>query len=288
MKALYIKILITLTFFQSTLMAQQTVIVNGQSFKSNLEIVQAQISRERIAIVLDEIDKSDPKYQTDNCSNCQDGKTLILDVDFKRGFKFPIEETDSVFVNMSYLQEGLAEYKFNTSELDQLENSRDKQEELNLQMNAEMIKKKSLEISRKMQEGSLTPQEAEKQLMALMEPQMKALDNSATMKNIDNIDEYENNKSIYEMHFYNDENLTETKAFSGYLFIKEFNSKRFVAEYRGDIIEECVEKRKAKSADEEKKCGATKSQFLPQAKVLTEGSGSIIIDVNIKEFLNNR
>ena len=281
-------IFIIIAFAFVTVNAQQKVIVNGQSFKSNLEIVQAQISREKIAIVIDEIDKSDPKYQTDNCSNCQNGKTLILEVDFKRGFKFPIEETDSVFVNMSYLQEGLAEYNFNTAELDQLENSRDRKEEFNLQNNAETVKKKSQEITRKMQEGSLTPQEAEKQLMALIEPQMKALDNSTTMKNIDNIDAFENNKSTYDMHFYNDENLTETKAFSGYLFIKEFNSERFVAEYRGEVIEECVEKRKATSLDDEKKCGATISEFIPGAKVLSEGSGRIDINISIKEFINNR
>ena len=37
----------------------------------------------------------------------------------------------------------------------------------------------------------------QKQLMALIEPQMKALDNSTTMKNIDNIDTFENNKYTY-------------------------------------------------------------------------------------------
>ena len=60
--------------------------------------------------MLQEID-SDPKYQTDNCTNCKDGKSLILDVDFKQGFKFPIEEKDSVFVRFTNLEESLAEQK---------------------------------------------------------------------------------------------------------------------------------------------------------------------------------
>ena len=271
----------------TAVLGQQNVTANGNRFNSNLEVVEAQISDESIMIIVNEIDKSDPKYQTDNCTNCRDGKSLILDVSFKRGFKFPIEETDSVYLRVSNLQESLAEYNFNSRELDQYESSRNKNEEAQLKNNAEAIKEKGTLIAKQLQEGKITPQEAEKQLMALMEPQFKALENSTAMKNIDNIDEYEE-RSVYSINFYNDETLTETNAFSGYLYIKRFNQKEFVAEFRGETIEECVEKRSASSKEEEDKCKSKMSNFLPDANVLKEGPGRIDINISIKEFLNNR
>ncbi|WP_299523292.1 hypothetical protein [Winogradskyella sp.] len=270
-----------------SLYAQQQVIANGNVFSTDLEVVEAQISNETISLAIHEIDKRDPKFQTDNCTNCPDGKSLILDVDFKRGFKFPIEETDSVYLRVSNLQEGLAEYEFNSNELSQYENARDKAEEVKLKNNAEAIKEKGALIAKQLQEGKISPQEAEKQLMALMEPQLSALDNSTTMKNIDNIDEYKE-RSVYSIYFYNDKTLTDTNTFSGYLYIKRFNETEFVAEYRGDVIEECVEKRAASSQEEEQKCKSKNSQYLPDGKVLNEGSGTILIKVNIKTFLNNR
>lgn len=291
MKTIYYRILIlliTLSFSQCLIAQQQKVSAIGNRFNSNLEVVQAQISKETISLVLDEVDKSDPKYQTDNCTDCKDGKSLILDIDFKRGFKFPIEETDSVYVNLSNLQESLAEYQFASAEIRKYENSRNRLEENQLKSNAELIKEKSQAISKQLQEGKISPDEAQKQLMALMQPQMDALENSTAIKNINNIDEFEENRAIYSMHFYNDETLTEAETYSGYLYIKEFNKERFVAEYRGEVIEQCVEKRAASSTEEEQKCKSKPSQFLPETGVLSEGSGTIIINVVIKEFLYNR
>ena len=124
--------------------------------------------------------------------------------------------------------------------------------------------------------------------MALVEPQLRAFDNSDTLKNIDNIDEFEEGRSIFSINYYSDENLTDTETYSGYLYIKEFNEERFIAEFKGDVIEQCVEKRSASSIEEEQKCGAKKSQYLPETGVLNEGVCSIYIDVAIEEFLNNR
>ncbi len=268
--------------------AQQKVSVNGISFNSKLEIAEAQISKEKVALALYEIDKTDPKYQTDNCTNCKDGKSLILEVDFKRGFKFPIEETDSVYVRFSLLQESLSEHQFVSGELSELERSRNKAEEAKLKSNAEIIKEKSKVISKQLEEGKISPQEAQKKLMALMEPQMNDVMNSQLMKNIENIDEYDDSRAVYSMHFYNNEALTDTETYSGYLYIKVFNETKFVAEYRGELIEQCVEKRAASSIEEEQKCKSKPSKYLPGAGVLSEGSGSIFIDVDIKTFLNNR
>ncbi|WP_299364985.1 hypothetical protein [Winogradskyella sp.] len=282
-----ITVLLVVILFTKVGIAQNQVNANGTSFNSNLEVVKAQISKEKLSLVLYEVDKSDPKYQTDNCTDCPDGKSLILDVDFKRGFKFPIEETDSVYVRVSNLQESLAEYKFASQEIDEYESSRDRAEEAQLKSNAEVIKAKSMAISKQLQEGKITPDEAQKQLMALMEPQFEALENSAAMKNLENIDEYQE-RSTYSINFYNNETLTDTETFSGYLYIKTFNETTFIAEYRGELIEECVEKRAASSIEAEQKCKSTLSQYLPDAEVLSEGPGAILINVKIKTFLNNR
>ncbi|MEM1003115.1 MAG: hypothetical protein AAGH46_10750, partial [Bacteroidota bacterium] len=179
-----ILLILVLVLSVEVLSAQQQVRFNDTAFKGNLEVVQAQISNRSISLLLDEIDKSDPKYQTDNCTTCPDGKSLILDVDFKHGFKFPIEESDSVYVRLSNLQEGLAEYKFVSREINGYESSRNKAEEAQLKSNAEGIKEKSLAISKQLQEGKISPDEAQKQIMELMQPQMDALENSTTMKNI--------------------------------------------------------------------------------------------------------
>lgn len=272
----------TLTF------SQQNVTINSSTFKTNLEIAEAQISKETMMLKLYEIDKFNPKYEMDNCTECPDGKSLGMDIDFKRGFKFPIEEKDSVFVRYTYMQQGLAEQNFNERELVNFEQSRNKTEEKQLQMDAETIKAKSAEISKQMMAGKISPEEAQKQMMALVEPRLKALDNSDTFKNIDNIGEYDDSTPIFSINFYNNVTLTETEAFSGYLWIKEFNEDRFVAVFRGEYIERCVEKRAAKSLEEEKKCSAKKSQYLPETGVLNEGSGGMTININIKEFLNNR
>ena len=270
-----------------TLNAQQKVTVDGKTFKSNMEVAEAQISNQKISLRLSEIDKYKPQFQRDNCDECADGKSLIIGIDFKRDFKFPITEEDSIYVRLSNLEQSLKEYQFKQDELGKYESNRDLSEEAQLENNAEMIKKKSAEITKLMQEGKISSMEAADMLTALMKPQEEALINSRTMKNINGIDEFYD-KAFYDFVFYNDETLTETIPFSGYVFIKRFNEKEFVAEFRGEIIEECVAKRKARSLDDEKKCGATTSKFLPRAKVLSEGSGRLDINISIKEFINNR
>ena len=265
--------------------SQQTIIANGYNFNSNLEIAEAQISNETIMLQLFEIDKFNPKYATDNCSDCPDGKSLVLDINFNRGFKFPITEKDSVFVKVSDLQNSLNEFNFNSKEVKKAENSRDLSQESQLTQDAEAIKIKGMEIAKLMQEGKITPQEAEKQLLALTQQLSNDLDKSSA-SNIE-VKDYKES-SVYGFSFYNNETLTETKPYSGYLYIKEFNKERFVAEYNGEVIEQCIEKRAAQSSEEEKKCKSVSSQYLPDAKVLSEQSGRVYIDISIKAFFDNR
>ena len=265
--------------------AQQTVIVNGQPFKSDLEIAEAQISGETIMLRLYEIDKFNPKHEMDNCTECTDGKSLDMDIEFNRGFKFPIEETDSVFIKVSHLQQGLEKHKHDSEQVQNSQNSINNSEVDAMRNKAEVIKEKGMEITKLLQEGKITPQEAEKQLLALTQPFSEDLDNSS-VSNIE-VKDYKES-SVYGFSFYNNETLTETKPFSGYLYIKEFNKERFVAEYRGEMIEQCVEKRAAQSSEEEKKCKSVSSQYLPDTKVLSEQSGGVYIDVSIKAFFDNR
>lgn len=265
--------------------SQQNVTINGSTFKTNLEIAEVQISKESIMLRLYEIDKFNPKYEMDNCTDCPDGKSLDMDIEFNRGFKFPIIETDSVFIHVSNLQQGLAEYNHNTGQVEKAKNTINQAETNQLQNNAEAIKAKGMEIAKLMQEGKISPQEAEKQLMEITQSFNEDFDNSS-VANIETEDYKE--KATYAFSFYNNDTLSETQGFSGYLWIKEFNKDRFVAVFRGDLIEQCVEKQAAKSVEEEKKCKAKKSQYLPETGVLGEGSGEMTIIVNIKDFMNNR
>lgn len=264
---------------------QQTVQCNGTDFKSELEVVDVQISAETIMMTLSEIDKTDPKYSEDNCMRCPDGKTLNLDVNFRREFNFPIVPTDSVFVWFSLLQENLAEYAHATTELEKYEQNRNIVEENQLENSAESIKEKGAEIAMLLQQGKITPEQAEQQILALTQPYNKKLEASSIGKVAP--EEYEQ-QPYFAIQYYNDENLTETEAFSGYLYIKEFNEKRFLAEFQGVLIERCVEKRAASSQMEEDACKAVQSQYLPEAKVLREETGTINIDIAIQDFGNNR
>ncbi|MDC7996687.1 hypothetical protein [Gilvibacter sediminis] len=287
MKTHYLKnsLYLLLVIMTGTALGQNTVRVNSSSFKPNLEVAQAQISDQTLMLTLMEIDKYDSKFLQDNCDECPDGKDLLLEVDFQRGFKFPITEKDSVYVRVSLLQEALAENEFNEGQIEDYKRNRNQGEEAALASNADLIKKKGMEISQQLMAGTITPEEAEKQLLALTEGYTEALDNS-TIGSMET-EEYKE-RSNYSIVFYNDETMTDHQMFSGYLYIKRFDNERFVAEFQGDGIEQCVEKRAARSAEDEEICGQTESQFLPDAKVLSEGASSIFIDVAIKELLNNR
>ncbi len=278
-----IVLLVCLIYGVSTVHGQ--VLINGYEFKSNLEIAEAQISDETIMLSLFEIDKFNPKYEMDNCTDCSDGKSIVMDIDFNRGFKFPIKETDSVFIRLSNLQQGLAKYQHNKDQIDKSKKSINQPETNQLKNNAEAIKAKGIEIAKLMQEGKLSPQEAEKQLLALTQSFNQDFDQSS-IANI-TTDKFEESPT-YAFSFYNDKTLTETQPFSGYLWIKTFNKNQFIAEFGGEYIENCVEKRAAKSVEEEKKCSAKPSQYLPGKDVLNEGSGSMTLNIRIKKFLNNR
>lgn len=263
--------------------SQQQVSYNGVSMNSNLEIAEAQISQEKIMLKLHEIDMT--KHQMDNCDDCPTTKSLILDVDFTRSFKFPITESDSVYIRVTHLQKNLAENTHNFAQVNKMNNARNESEEIQIKSQVELMKTKGQEIAKLMQEGKISPEDAQKQLLALTEPYLDKMDNSA----IANTESQEfDEKSNFSIVFYNDDTKTETKPFSGYLYIKEFNEKRFVAEFRGFDIEQCVEKRIASSEEEKVKCTAVQSQYLPSTKVLREGSGSMSINMTIKKFLNNR
>lgn len=263
--------------------AQQQVSCNGVLMHSNLEIAEAQISREKIMLKLHEIDMT--KHQIDNCSDCPTTKSLILDVDFQKGFNFPITERDSVYITVTHLQKNVSENTHNLAQVNKIDSARNVSEEMQMNSQAELIKTKGQEIAKLMQEGKISAEDAQKQLLALTEPYLDKVDNSAIAKT--NSKEF-NEIETFSILFFNDDTNTETEAFSGYLYIKEFNEKRFVGEFRGEDIEQCVEKRLASSEKEKTKCTAIQSQYLPDTKVLREGSGSMTINVMIKDFLDNR
>lgn len=266
-----------------TINGQQEVNYNGVKMNSNLEIVQAQIAKESMLLMLYEVDMT--KYDYDNCKDCPTSKVLSLDVNFTKPFKFPITEDDSVFVRVTHLQKNLAENEHNLAQVNNMNSSRNVSEEDQMKRQAEMMKTKGQEIAKLMQSGKLSPEDAQKQLLALSEPYLEKFDNSAIANT--ETQEYVA-KPHFSWQFYNDDTNVESEPFSGYLHIKTFNETHFIAEYRGTSIDQCVEKRSASSPVESQKCKAVQSQYLPDTRVLREGKSSVTIRVNIKEFLDNR
>ncbi len=281
----YLKKLMCVLVFGSVIVmnAQQNVSCNGAMMTSNLEIAQAQISQETIMLVLHEIDMT--KHQTDNCEDCPTTKSLLLDVDFKRGFGFPITEKDSVYLRFTTLQQNLSENKHNQSVVNAIETSRNQSEEIALKNQASTIQEKGKQIAKLMQEAKISPEEAQKQLLALTDSYQNNLGNSSIAKT--EPEEFQD-KAEFSFTFYNDDSNTKTEAFSGYLYIKEFSEDHFVAEFRGINIEQCVEKRSASSEEENANCTSVESKYLPDTKLLQEGTGTLLINVLIKDFLNNR
>jgi hypothetical protein len=270
-------------FFPLCIHAQEEVNCNGTKMSPSLEIAKASISKEKIILVLHELDLH--RYEQDNCEDCPSTKSLILDIDFTEGFKFPIREEDSIFIRQTTHEQGLAEHQFNLRQVEQMNGSRNPSEEQKLKSQAAMLEKKAKEISKQLQEGTISAEEAQQKLLSLSNPYLQNLEQSSI--NNQSTTEFQA-KANFSFRFYNDEQQTTTEAFSGYLYIKEFTEDSFIAEFRGIDIEQCVEKRLARSPQEQAKCRMVTSQYLPDRKVLREGRGYLNINLKIQEFFNNR
>lgn len=271
-------LLAVVLFIGTTAQAQNTIQHSSTTFISNPEEITAAISHEKIIISISEKDVRDYKGHEDNCDNCLTGNQLGLEIDFTRPFKFPITEEDSVFVYYSTIQQNLAEYEFQQKQIAQMNAQQNETEKQTLNNSAQSIEAKSMEIAQLMQTGQISPEEAQKRILALTEPLLEDVDNSSSVN-------VQNEEFVFKPNFtlliHNEQSKTETEAFSGYVHIQYFDKERFVATFKGIEIESCT-------TVDKKECANIESQYLPDKKVIREGQGSLMLDLNIKEFNNDR
>lgn len=291
------------TFFAivlfSTLMmlsAQQNITYNGKTFKP-AEVIETQIgnSGETLSFTISEIDMSPNGDWAKKILELQrQGKryspedapqplSLLLSIDFKRKFKFPITEDDSVYINVSYVKESILENEFNEEEVNKMNSVVSKTDISGLKSDKKSVEEEAKKISKLMQEGKLSPDEAMKKIEALTQPMLNTLENSAIMNQ--ETKEFKENRSTYNILFGDSAANTESIPYKGTLHIIEFNSKRLRANFKGIHFVECTDVKRAN--DPSKPCKKVKTGLYPDHEVLKVENVSIKIDITFKVFLDN-
>ena len=294
-KGVIIALLISLVF--NLISAQQKVIYNGKIFKT-AEVLESQIgdSGETFSFYISEIDtgpngnwakrldKLRSQGKEPHPDDIPKPLSLHLSIDFKKAFKFPITPEDSVFVNFSYAKEGVLEGKFNIEKMDKMKLSISNKDFDGLKNDKISVEEETRKISKLLQEGKISPDEAMKKIDALTKPMMDKLDNSAFMNQ--KTTEFKDNRPTYSMLFGDILNKTEGTPYEGNLHIIEFNTKRLIACFKGIHYVECTDVAKANNAT--KPCEKVETGLYPEHKVLRIEDISIIINAEFLNFYDNR
>ena len=277
--------------------AQQHIIYNGQKFQP-AEVIEAQVggSGETFSLSISEIDISpngDWAKRLDelrrqgkepSAEERPKPRSLQLSVDFKRKFKFPITEDDSVSINFSYVKERILENQFNEEEVNKMNSAGSKTDISGLRSDKKSVEEEVKKISKLMQEGKLSPDEAMKKIEALTQPMLNTLENSAIMNQ--ETEEFKENRSTYSILFGDSAGNTESTPYEGILYIIEFNSKRLRAYFKGTHFVECTDV--ARANDNSKPCEKVETGLYPEHRVLRTEAINIKIDTVIKFFFDNR
>ncbi len=277
--------------------AQQHIIYNGQKFQP-AEVIEAQIGfrGETFSLSISEIDMSPNGDWAKKILELQrQGKryspedapqplSLLLSVDFKRKFKFPITEDDSVYINVSYVKESILENEFNGEGVNKMNSAVSKTDISGLKSDKKSVEEEVKKISKLMQEGKLSPDEAMKKIEALTQPMLNTLENSAIMNQ--ETEEFKENRSTYSILFGDSVANTESIPYEGTLHIIEFNSKRLRANFKGIHFVECTDV--ARANDNSKPCEKVETGLYPKHRVLRTETINIKIDTVIKNFFDNR
>ncbi|MFD2588896.1 hypothetical protein ACFSQJ_18365 [Croceitalea marina] len=292
-----VNIAVLLLCAKASIYAQQNVSYNGKTFKP-AEVIETQIGNtgETFSLYISEIDMSPNGAWAKRLNALRRlGKephpderprplSLNLSVDFKRAFKFPITPKDSVYVSFSSIKEGIEEESFNKVEMNKMNVSMANTDISGLKDQKVAIEQEAQRISKLMQEGKLSPDEAMKQIEALTQPMIDKLDSSAMMNQ--ETSEYKNNKPTYSLLFGDSPSNAQSTPYEGTLHIVEFNSKRLVAYFTGVHYVECTDVSRAN--DVSKPCEKVETGLYPEHKVLRIENTSIKINTVFTDFLDNR
>ncbi len=277
--------------------AQQHVTYNDQKFQP-AEVIEAQIGfrGETFSLSISEIDMSpngdwakkilelQRQGKRYNPEEAPQPLSLLLSVDFKRKFKFPITEEDSVYINVSYVKESILENEFNEEEVNKMNSAVSKTDISGLKSDKKSVEEEVKKISKLMQEGKLSPDEAMKKIEALTQPMLHKLENSAIMNQ--ETEEFKENRSTYNILFGDSAGNTESTPYKGTLHIIEFNSKRLRANFKGIHFVECTDV--ARANDNSKPCEKVETGLYPGHKVLNVEAVTIVIDTHFASFRDNR
>jgi len=284
--------IILLLWIHKITFGQQIMSYNNKTFKTS-EAIEAQVSKKGFAFYIAEHELREGrngKYELANPNkmathvydeNRPKSLSLLLEVEFVKGLKFPIEPKDSVYIGVSY---GGNQYKNDKKYLNDLDKNKEKLNtttQNSKAINASFTEKSKL-LTQKFQAGELSIEEFSAQMTALSSPMLKEIESFDNQGLLD----FEEAKEVntYSIFYVDDYDLIHSNAISGTLHIERFNKDEFVATFKGNHMVECIERRAASSREEEAKCRAFKSKYIDGIRLLDEGGVTGNINVRLKNF----
>ncbi|AUC16185.1 hypothetical protein BTO06_13890 [Tenacibaculum sp. SZ-18] len=288
------KFIAAVTFlFSVNLGFSQKVIYDTKSF-GDCEAIEANVSSQKFSIYIAQKELREGyggRYElsggqpiTDNV-NPPNNFVFMMDVNFKNGLKFPIEEKDSVYVSLSNVKKGYDDDMNMRKQIESKNYNRIEKEKQNFEISKKSVQDQIKELTKKFQAGKISTDEFGDKLKELSDPLLKQVETSY-FGNIAFIEPEE--KTTYSINFVNTYEQIESQAFSGILHIKKFNKDELVVSFSGNHMVNCLAKRAATSREEEEKCKANKSCLMKEFYVLREGNVTGNINVKLKKFNDYR
>ena len=264
-------------FCFSPMWAQIATVQYGKTytFKSTCEVQKGNISKDQLSIYLSEHDLNDGK-EKDNDNSAPKNLGLHIHLDLINGFKFPIKPEDSVILNLTSIQKGLGEYKIVKNKVDNY----DEENAKNVASDIETLRKSKEArlkvLAERVKNGDMTALE---EIQKINEELMVAVDEGLDKVDVD-MDVPD--KSSFEIVMTDTYTKEESKMYSGTIYIKYFDGKRFEAEFSGQFMTDCMGSRVNDA------CQTKESTLIKDTKVLKEGSVKGSVNVELKTFNDNR
>lgn len=285
--------LLLFVLLSQTVIAQGRTMFNGKNF-GGCEVIEASVSKDKLTVYIAQhelregyngkFERSGGRLNVDN-NKLPNTLEFLLEIEFKNGVKFPIEAKDSVYINLSAVKKGYDDNKNMMGQIKSKDFARVERERKSFQGRKKGMQEKMKALTKKFQEGKISADEFGKKLKELSDPLLKQAESSYT--NSIRFTEADD-ATMYSIYFTDTYELLESKAFSGMLHVERFNEKEFVASFNGIHLVDCLEKRAAKSREEEKKCKSKRSNFMKEFFVFKEGEVKGMIDVRLKKFEDYR
>jgi hypothetical protein len=273
-----------------TAQAPTRVQYGGKSFKS-FEVVEGSVGTDGtyLSVYLAEHALASGNAESvaagDNLEGVPDGLYLQLEVSIPEGIKFPILPEHEVLIETSQMQANTEEAEKLEQQYMQYDREQVEEERKIRQANAGDIRKKTMEITKKMQAGEISPEEAVAQIQALTQPMLDELDAAAGANT--SMEEPED-QPTYSIKLMDTKNLTSSTIVFGRLTITRFDGEYFEASLNGAHVEECMERLAASSPANEARCRGFESSYVKDMRVMSEGTISVRIRVPIKSFIDGR